>query len=314
MVSVNKQSPFCTVLMAVHNGMPYVKETVESILNQTYKHFEFLIIDDCSSDGTAPFLQNIQDRRLRVIRNNKNLRLAPSLNKGISAAKGKYIIRIDADDIADPERIEKQVAFMEKNLDIGVCGSFLQTMGAVQKDWKFPVTNEAIKARLLFDNVLMHPTVIMRRKVFTKNNIFYRVESNGSEDYDLWIQMMNEIKFANLDEYLLRYRIHEGQMSMDKDQKEHADTIRLQILDELGLNGEVVQKNYWKLLEHSTITNRRDLFELAFTVNSIVSKAKRCSWLQEEAVKKELETRWAIMTRHYSEESVLYKTVNKWIW
>ena len=118
-----------TVLMPVYNGEMYLREAIDSILHQTFTDFEFLIINDGSTDNSETIILSYDDSRIRYEKNDSNLKLIATLNKGIELAKGKYIVRMDADDISIPDRIEKQVAFLEKNPDVGICGSWFTAFG-----------------------------------------------------------------------------------------------------------------------------------------------------------------------------------------
>ena len=123
-----------SVVMAVYNGEKYLRSAIDSILSQTYIDFEFIIIDDCSTDNTANILESYTDSRIQIIRNEKNLRLPASLNKGLKIAKGKYIARMDADDIAMPDRFEKQVKYLEAHQEVAVIGGSFQVFNEFGKD------------------------------------------------------------------------------------------------------------------------------------------------------------------------------------
>jgi len=116
-------APAVSVVMPVYNGEKYLRESIDSILNQTYTDYEFIIVNDGSNDKTEEIILSYNDNRIRYIKNEKNLQIVKSLNRGIELAKGRYIARMDADDISLPRRFEKQITFMENNLEIGVCGT-----------------------------------------------------------------------------------------------------------------------------------------------------------------------------------------------
>ncbi|MEN6462126.1 MAG: glycosyltransferase family 2 protein, partial [Syntrophomonas sp.] len=166
-------TPLVTVLMAVYNGEQFLKESIDSILSQTFSDFEFIIVDDASTDNSRALIDSYADPRIRVISNAHNLRLAGSLNRGLSLARGKYVARMDADDISLRQRLEKQVAFMESRPDIGVSGSWLECFGDKRQVWEYPVDPGIIRCNLLFQNQLGHATVIMRRQLMTDKRLFY---------------------------------------------------------------------------------------------------------------------------------------------
>src|SRR4030067_740036 len=156
--------PKVTVLMPVYNGEKYLKEAIDSVLAQTLKDFEFLIINDCSTDKTQEILESYRDTRIRLFRQS-NKGLTRSLNKGIQLSRGEYVARMDADDIALPERLEKQVTFFEKRPEIGVVGSFHSEVSAsLHKSIvkKFPSDDSTIRKMLIKENPFSHPTVMMR--------------------------------------------------------------------------------------------------------------------------------------------------------
>ena len=201
--------PPVTVLMPVYNGQKHLREAVDGILAQTFPDFEFLVIDDGSTDDTPRILQSLQDARISVIRNDTNAGLAASLNKGIRLARGGLIARMDCDDISLPARLEKQVAFMNANASVGVCGTGAICFGdGKEQRWRHPASDAAIRARLFFGNSIVHSSAMIRRSVLTDNNLGYDESLDCAQDYDLWTRISRHTKLANLDEPLVRYRVH----------------------------------------------------------------------------------------------------------
>ena len=211
---MNEGKPKITVLMPVYNGEKYLTEAIESILNQTNSDFEFIIIDDNSTDGTAGILKRYlqKDNRIRLF-NMLNQGLATSLNYGLELAQGKYIARMDSDDISMPERLEKQAMFMDKNPYIGVCGTWIKIFGERNYIKKYPQTHEEIWSRLLFECPLAHPTVMIRKDMLIKNNLYYDINCKHNEDYELWTRVSNISRMANIPEGLLKYRLHNKQLT-----------------------------------------------------------------------------------------------------
>jgi len=204
-------TPLVAILMPVYNCQNYLDKAIKSILSQTYQNFEFIIINDNSNDDTEKIIRSFKDIRIRYFKNKKNLGLAQSLNKGIKIAKGKYIARMDGDDISLPQRIEKQVKYMEQNSGISVCGTnaiIIDEYGKFNKYDDKPLTNEEIKLNLFFNNPLIHPSVIFRKNVF--ENYQYNPNLSKGQDYELWVRLsLNpNIKFANLSERLFKYRLY----------------------------------------------------------------------------------------------------------
>jgi hypothetical protein len=198
--------------MSVYNGEKYLKEAVESIVSQTFRNFEFIIINDGSTDGTPAILAHYQemDTRIRVY-HQENQGLIASLNRGCQLARGKYIARMDADDVSLPERLEQQVQFLDTHLDIGILGSWTEVIeknGVSQYIVHVPTTPALIEWSLLFGCCMAHPSVIMRRDVIERLN-FYRSEAIHAEDYDLWSRASLVTHLANIPEALIRYRVWE---------------------------------------------------------------------------------------------------------
>lgn len=213
--------------MAVYNAELYISETLESILNQTFRDFEFLIIDDCSTDNTLSIIKSYEDSRINLHCNEKNLGQSPSLNKGICLAKGKYIARMDADDIAFPDRFEKQYNFLESYPEVVVLGSSYRIMGASEvKELNFKPSE--IKVRLFLGlNSLAHPTVMIRKEIFSKYNFTYNEYNPVNQDFELWSEISRRYPLANLEDVLLDYRVHDDQISNMRygEQQEHAKRI-----------------------------------------------------------------------------------------
>ncbi|MCG8573074.1 MAG: glycosyltransferase [Spirochaetes bacterium] len=210
--------PLISVIMPVFNGETYLKEAINSILQQNYKHFEFLIINDGSTDQSQKIIDQFSDYRMKKIIFPKNKGLIYCLNWGIREAQGKYIARMDCDDISYSDRFESQVSFMEQNPDIGICGSWIRFGKTPLKSklLKLPLKHEQIKSELFFISPIAHPTVMMRKKTIHYYQLFYQQEYRHIEDYELWIKAINKTQFANYPRALLFYRKHPEQITITK--------------------------------------------------------------------------------------------------
>ncbi len=201
--------------MPVYNGEKTVARAIESMLMQTCSDFEFIIIDDCSHDQTLPILQNFQekDRRIKILRNQTNLGIAASLNRGIIEAKGEWIIRMDDDDESLPDRLEKQIEFIQKNPDIDIFGGkaiFQNRYGEVYKnyfpEWP-PILQKDIETFIYITSPLIHPTVCMRKQSIQDIGL-YNKDFSGAEDYELWVRAWRRgLSIKNMDEYLIRFTV-----------------------------------------------------------------------------------------------------------
>ncbi|MCW5912359.1 MAG: glycosyltransferase [Cyclobacteriaceae bacterium] len=208
-------SPQVTVLMSVYNGMPYLSVAIESILNQTFQDVELIIIEDCSTDDSLEYLKSLRDHRIRLETNKVNLGMAASLNKGLLMAKGKYIARLDADDVALPNRIKTQFEFLELHPNIEFCGSHAQVID--QNDaplfiWKRTLTPLEIRWKILFKNPFIHSSVMFRRNTVVDNGITYQ-NLSGTDDYKFWSDLLKFGEGSNLDQVLIQYRLHDKSMT-----------------------------------------------------------------------------------------------------
>nr|WP_298052145.1 glycosyltransferase [uncultured Lachnoanaerobaculum sp.] len=211
------KNPLITVLMPTFNSENYIAETLWSIFEQTCSDFEVLIIDEAgSSPETAEVISLFEDDRIRLVRNETRLGLAESLNEGIRIARGKYIARIDADDLAREDRFELQADFLEKHRDYGLCGSRQHHFG-VDNDFihEVAVEHEDIKAALIYGCEVCHSTIMIRKDLFLDNNLFYD-NTKKAEDYELWTRAVHKFKFHNLKEVLGEYRIGSDNITKKK--------------------------------------------------------------------------------------------------
>lgn len=209
---MSMNNPKITVLMPVYNSEKYLKEAIDSILSQTFKDFEFLIIADFCSDSSIDIIKSYNDSRINLIQNEQSLGLVNSLNLGLNIAKGEYIARMDSDDISMTCRLEKQVKFLEKNKNIDVCGSLIKTFGNVNSSvFRYPEKHDLIKATLLFKCSVAHPSIMLRKSAFSE--LFFDSEFKHAEDYELWTRASEQVKFFNMQEVLLHYRMHNNQAS-----------------------------------------------------------------------------------------------------
>jgi glycosyltransferase involved in cell wall biosynthesis len=229
-------SPKITVVMPVYNCELYISQAIDSILNQTEKDFEFIIIDDASTDKTVFIIKKYNDFRIQLIQKSINTGLSNSLNLGLQLAKGKYIARMDGDDISLPQRFAKQVAFLESNQNVIVCGSYFRIIGS-EIIIKVPEYHDSIKVAFLKGNCIAHPSVMMRKQVLDELSLVYNVLKEPAEDYDLWVRLSEKGSLYNLQEVLLDYRIHNNQVSkkLNAIQKDKVLEIKKMVFDFLEL-------------------------------------------------------------------------------
>jgi len=199
-----------SVIMSVFNYDEYLKEAIDSVLNQTFIDFEFIIIDDGSTDKTSKIIKSYKDRRIKVIQNIENIGIAKSINKGLEIAKGEYIARMDADDICLPIRLQVQVAYLDCHPEVGLCCSnmsIIDKSGRIANKTYWPPLKAPIEWSMLWYNPIAQSTVMMRKDVLEQNHLRYK--DIYAEDFDLWCRMALETRIVRLDEVYLQYRIHD---------------------------------------------------------------------------------------------------------
>lgn len=207
--------PKISVILPIYNAEDFITDSINSILNQSFRDFELILIDDASSDRTPQLLTRISDPRIRRVRHDENRGLIASLNEGLQFARGSFIARMDHDDIALPDRFSQQLNFLELHQSIGVIGTgyrLIDSAGLVGLTYRPPKTHEEINWAMSFLCPLAHPTVMVRREILISNG-GYSESAAFAEDYDLWERLSYKVKFANLPEPLMLLRKHGRNMT-----------------------------------------------------------------------------------------------------
>lgn len=217
-LSTADASPKVSVVMSVYNGAPFLRQAVESILAQTFEDFEFIIIDDGSTDNTARILKEFSDPRIRIIENSRNEGLTRSLIKGCALARGKYIARMDADEVSYPTRFDRQVEFLETHPDYAVVGTqcrYIDSKGTVRATSDYLCSDEEIKQDVWRRTPFAHAsTMFVRERIEECGG--YRELFRYSQDCDLWLRVVGAHKVANLPESLHCLRYHRGSITLKK--------------------------------------------------------------------------------------------------
>ena len=212
--------PKISVVMPVYNAAKYLSAAIESILSQTYNNFEFIICYDESDDDSFEIIKKFQLKEDRIIvSSGKNRGLIAALNDGLKLSKGKYIARMDADDISLNNRLEEQVYFMDTNPEIGVCGTWIETFGEVKRKYVnfFPPSDDGLKVRLLFSVPFAHPSVMVRSKLINEHHLYYNKNYETVEDYKFWLDFSNHTKFGVIPKVLVKYRHLDSSLSKTAD-------------------------------------------------------------------------------------------------
>jgi glycosyltransferase involved in cell wall biosynthesis len=212
-----KEAPLVSVVMSAYNSERYLRETLESISAQTFADYEFIVIDDGSTDGTGQILHEAarRDLRLQVITFQQNQGTVAGINRGLALARGKFIARMDSDDICRLDRFEKQVTFLETHPGIGLLGSSMTLIDPSGRELgrlSAPGDDSRIRWASLVSNPFAQPTIMIRRAVLVQHNLNYRPK-HPAEDYDLWVRLLQYTRGANLPDPLVRYRVHDASAS-----------------------------------------------------------------------------------------------------
>jgi len=238
--------PKVSVVMSVHQGERYLEEALGSVLGQTWRDYEFVIVDDGSTDGTDMILRRhaARDRRIALLKNERNVGLTKSLNRALSVAQGEYVARQDADDVSMPRRLESQVRFLETRPAVGLVGTACRVIDAEGRtvgDYTWPGSDAAIRWHMLFHNAFCHSSIMWRQAAFGEDAPRYDERYRYSQDYALWSGLLTRTSGANLDELLVSYRVHDRSIESTSRvaQQDMADQIALQAIGRLLSDEEI---------------------------------------------------------------------------
>ena len=236
--------------MPVYNAEKYLNTAIESILNQTFNNYEFIILDDASTDGSWDIIKRFAntDKRIVALRNSKNLRTTKTLNRGLKIAKGKYMVRMDADDWSYPDRLQKQFDFMENHPEVGVSGGTIEICDQRLKVLnlrRYPQTDENARKIIFRYSPFAHPATIWRMKII-KEIGGYNENIPLSQDYELYFRVGQKSKFSNLSEVILKLRTHDdsSSLALGKSQEQFALYSRIKAFLEYGYTMTTFDKAY----------------------------------------------------------------------
>lgn len=306
---MNKYSKILvSIIISTYNDEQYIEEAVDSILNQSHQNIEVIVINDASTDGTLKKLEKYGDKII-LLNNKINQKLAHNLNKGILLSHGKYIARMDADDISLKNRIAKQVKYMETHPEIDICGSYACTFGASSTVLKYPLENEKIKCALLFENALCHPTVMFRKSSI---DFLYDESLSASQDYELWSRVVWNKKISNIPEIFLKYRIHSKQTRFVNGGKQKAGAImaRKNMLNKFGKEVVSFEDDFLDLCSLGKIRSKDDLKRIEDILKKIVQINER-NKIYDTVYIKEMAAKFYYLNWMYSldSEDVDYQTM-----
>jgi len=283
--------------MPVYNRENLIKFSVESIINQTFTDFEFIIVNDGSTDKTAEIIESYNDKRIKLIHNEQNSGIVFSRNKGIENASGKYIAMFDSDDIAYPTKNQEQITFLEQNSDFGMIGTwakFIDENGNhTGKSWKLPADSKKIPAMMLFRNYFVQASVIARREALPKH--LYSTGYDIVEDSKMWFEISLNHKVWNLQKYLLDYRVHTGNVTNTGNEKQirHSRKLFKYIFKHLEI--EITEKEldaHFLIKNSDKIKSISELKEIENWLKKIINQNKKIKLYDEDILRKVIQNRW----------------------
>lgn len=255
--------PKVTVLMPTYNVAPFIEEAIHSVLQQRYRDFSLLIVDDSSTDGTWERICQFDDPRICRIRNEQNLGLAENLNKGLSLIHTEYVARMDGDDIAEPDWLESEVRFLDSHPEVGICGGGFVVFGSRCYTVIFPSRAKDVAVNMLFECSITVPT--FRTAIVKEHGLRYRSDAFPAEDYRFWADCLEVTTCCNIPRVLFHYRMHPKQIStsLHEQQKRQSDAVRRIMLQRLNAN--ISDKDTEYFIHHyvrGTITSQSDFRQM----------------------------------------------------
>lgn len=300
---MESRKPLISVIMSVYNEETYIRESLQSILNQTEQDFEIIITDDCSTDNTVSCIESLNDGRIQIIRNKENQGLTKNLNQGLKLARGKYIARMDGDDICMPERFASQIRYLENHPSVMLISCQTQTFGAQNLIWRLKDGPERLKAMMLIRPVLAHPGYMMRSELITEEGFLYDETYRSAQDYNFAVRVAQIYPIGIAQEILLKYRAHAKQVSSKKsgEQFQNADRVRTMQLEKLGIE---LTTEEWEVY-HSWVVEEKEaglqrLLQAKELMEQFLQANKRKKVYDQKVLEKVLREMlylWAIRTK-----------------
>lgn len=245
--------PKISVIMPAYNEATFIKESIDSILNQTFKDFELIIINDCSTDNSLEIMKNYKDKRIRLISNKVNKGFPNTVNIGLDLAKGKYVAILDGDDVALPKRLELQYNYLESNPKIFLVGSsaiFIDEEGKEIRRFRKYDDYEMLAWRLRKSCSIVHTSIMFRNEGFLFNPYF-----KGASDYRFYFDLLSKGKnLTNLSQFLVRYRLHQNSMSIFN--KEEQEKLSNEVKEQVNFDSKFKLRFLLKLFIHYIKTYR----------------------------------------------------------
>lgn len=299
--------PRITVLMPTYNVAPWVDEAIQSVLNQSYKDFEILVVDDASNDDTLVHVKAINDSRIRIAAFPNNVGLADNLNRGLDLIDTELVARMDGDDIAEPDWLETGIKVLDSHPEVGVCSFGFQFFGTKTSLVRFPEWNEDSKAQMLFGCTVIVP--VLRRSVFVDNDLRYSTEAFPAEDYMMWSNVYRVTQVYNVQRTLFHYRTHETQISTAKRQAqiEKSNEVRLKMLNWLNEGFSNEEKRYFlDVFVPCVVNGKTSVDELKQFAELLISRNTQEHY-DSEALRKKFKSHIAYGALDFAERHYFFK-------
>lgn len=300
-----RTQPTVSVVLPVYNCEQYIGEAVKSILKQSFADFELIVIDDKSPDKTVEIIRTFKDNRIKLFLNERNLGRAGSDNFALSVVKGKYIAKMDGDDICHPQRLEKQALYLNEHHQVNVVGSWIKSFGVSKYLHKYPADSAAIKCKTLLGMPIGNSSIMLRSELFQSRDMRYNNSIRQAEDYDFFARYFNYLNIHVIPEPLLYYRTYQNDFKQKivDDRKESVKTIRRNFLQDWGIT---LSEAEYKLLDLIYNLDKPlaayNLVDVEHLFKKIITYNNKNKLFDENALKRFLSQRWFFVCYHYQEQ------------
>ncbi len=289
--------PLVSVCIPVYNREKFIKNAIESVLQQTYQNFEIIVVDDGSTDSSISIVESFSDQRIKLFRNEINKGVVFTRNKYLKEASGDYIAILDSDDVWLPTKLEKQIIFFNENHEYGICGSWALRKYSTGKEevWKYPTTDEKIRVRLLWGSSIVHSSMIIKNKILDNYSISYSKNFDSVEDYDIIRQVIKHSKAYNIGEALIIYNIHGNQITEEDNEEQVLKSVIVgeNYLKDLNINfSEEERKAYKQVYMYKFNLNISQLHALKGLFKKILDTVENQPKLNLKEFKDDLSERW----------------------